>query len=51
VKGWVEWWLYDCLKSQPAGERGIFKGDYRKKDSEEEEEYQKEVIPKSCMPL
>ena len=32
--------------------RGIFKGDYRKKDSEEEEEeYQKEVIPKSCMPL
>ena len=51
VKGWVKWWLYDCLQSQPTGKRRIFKGDYRKKDSEEEEEYQKKVIPKSCLPL
>jgi len=33
------------------GKEEYSKGDYRKKNSEEEEEYQKEVIPKSCLPL
>jgi len=51
VKGWVEWWLYDCYRVILHAEEEYSEGFTGRRDSEEEEEYQKESYPNHACPL